>query len=89
MARRADLLVVLAGAILLSGCIAEERGHVVKLDKGFYAGPPDTAISDATRLALRSRMAGQSDGAAQLAAGDGPIPASAIPVSGRIAGQNY
>jgi len=84
-------LPVLLALALLSGCIAEERGHAVKLGKGGYAGSPDTEITDATRLALRSRMASQADGMAEVAvpAGLPDLPPGQAAPSGRIAGQTY
>ncbi len=82
-------LAVLLGLILLGGCNAEERSHVVKLEKGGYTGTADGVLSDATRLTLRQRMAWLTDGPAEVAAGDGPAPTATATVSGRITGQNY
>lgn len=87
--RTRHIIAAILGLGLLAGCNAEERGHVVKLDKGGYAGAPDNVLPDATRLTLRNRAMGQSDGAADIAVGDGPEPDGATPASGRISGQNY
>ncbi|OAN44793.1 hypothetical protein A6A04_08230 [Paramagnetospirillum marisnigri] len=82
---------LVAVVILLVGCNAEERGHVVRLDKGGYKGMADTAISDATRDALRARQAWQSEGSSRAvtAQGGGLIPTGEAQATGRIAGQRF
>ncbi|HLO75779.1 MAG TPA: hypothetical protein VK196_04915 [Magnetospirillum sp.] len=82
----------LAAALgLLAGCNADERAHVVKLDKGTYAGAADTQLSDATRAVLRERAQLQRFGADlhQALRPSEPPPATAVTVDGRMAGQNY
>jgi len=83
--------IVLAALLVLTGCIADERGHAVKLGKGGYSGPPDTEIGDATRLALRSRVLAQAGGPAVVAvdADAAEIPQGQTVPSGRITGQRY
>lgn len=83
--------VAIMAVIVLAGCNADERGHAVKLDKGGYAGKADTALSDATREALRSRALWQSDGPAKVAASAGiaVMPTGEAAASGRIAGQKF
>lgn len=79
------------GLAVLAGCNAEERGHVVRLDKGEYKGMADTAIPDSTRDALRQRIAWQSEGPAKVAvsAGIAVMPSGEAKPSGRIAGQKF
>jgi hypothetical protein len=79
---------MLAAVLALAGCKAEEQGRQVKLDKGSYAGFRDGEITPATRQALTTRQARQSDGVARLTA-EGPIPTGEAAPAGRIAGQNY
>ena len=88
---RSRWLLAALALILLTGCNAEERSHVVKLDKGGYAGRADSVLSDSIRLALRQRVALQSDGPAEVmvpGAAAVLVPAN-TPATGRIAGQNY
>lgn len=76
---------------LLAGCNADERAHVVKLDKGVYAGAADTQLSDATRDALKNRVQNQRFGAdlhQALRPAAAPMGGTAS-VDGRMAGQNY
>ncbi len=84
-------LTVMLGLALLSGCIAEERDHVVRLDKGGYAGAADQAISEATRNGLRSRVALQAEGPAKVAVptAEAALPMGEAAASGRIAGQKF
>ncbi|MGE5504125.1 MAG: hypothetical protein ACM31L_06845 [Actinomycetota bacterium] len=85
-------LLAAAAVLLLAGCNADERGHVVKLGKGGYAGPADTEIGEATRQALASRVtlqAGGPVGLAQALAPSEPPAGGAAPIDGRMAGQNY
>ena len=84
------LLAALA-LVLLAGCNAEERSHVVKLDKGGYAGRADSVLSDSTRLALRQRVTLLSDGPAEvmIPAAAAILAPAATPATGRISGQNY
>ena len=94
MARRAEAVRPLLAAlalVLLVGCNAEERAHVVKLDKGGYAGAADAILSDSTRLALRQRVALLTDGPAEIMvpAGTAILAPANTPASGRISGQNY
>lgn len=79
---------ILAAVLALAGCKAEEQGRQVKLDKGTYAGPRDTEVSPAARLALQQRIAGQNDGIARLTT-NGPIPTGEAAPAGRIAGQKF
>lgn len=78
-------------ALVLAGCNADERAHVVKLDKGVYAGAADTQLSDATREMLKNRAQFQRFGAdlhQALRPATAPM-GGAAPVTGRAAGQNY
>lgn len=77
--------------LLLGACNAEERAHVVKLDKGGYAGAADSAISEATRQALRHRVLAQAGGAVGVAPAMGiaDMPSGEAAPTGRILGQSY
>ncbi|CAA7616649.1 conserved exported hypothetical protein [Candidatus Terasakiella magnetica] len=88
-ARRMVALVL--GLGLLAACNAEERAHVVKLDKGGYAGPQDGEITDTVRTALGLRIALQSEGPGRVAVvpGIGEMPEGQSPITGRIAGQKF
>ncbi|MGE5476387.1 MAG: hypothetical protein ACM3Q1_07015 [Bacteroidales bacterium] len=80
-----------AAALLLAGCNADERAHVVKLNKGVYEGAPDTQLSDATRSTLKDRVQNQRFGAdlhQALRPAEAPGGAS-VTVDGRMTGQNY
>lgn len=76
---------------LLAGCNADERAHVVKLEKGVYRGATDTQLSDATRDALKARIQNQRFGAdLHQALRPAQAPGGApVTVDGRMAGQNY
>ncbi|RAU22333.1 hypothetical protein CU669_09455 [Paramagnetospirillum kuznetsovii] len=84
-------LAVMLGLVLLVGCNADERGHVVCLEKGVYKGKADTQISDATRTDLRQRIALQSEGPARVATPPGMavMPSGEAAATGRIAGQKF
>lgn len=87
------LPVVLALGLLLGACNADERAHVVRLDKGGYKGTPDTGLSDQARQALALRIAYQAVPAATLSLPvpplEGAVPPESGTVDGRMAGQNY
>lgn len=85
---RMTALVTLA---LLAGCNADERGHVVSLDKGVYKGAADTQLSDATRETLKQRTQFQRFGAdLNQALHPAQAPAAApVAIEGRVSGQNY
>ncbi len=84
-------IAVMLGLALLSGCIAEERGRVVRLDKGGYAGAADQTISEATRDDLRKRVDVQAEGPAKVAVPttEATLPMGEATASGRIAGQKF
>jgi outer membrane murein-binding lipoprotein Lpp len=84
-------IAAILGLVLLSGCIAEERSHPVRSDKGGYAGTADQAISDATRDTLRRRVAAQAEGPAKVMVQTEPavMPMGETAPSGRIAGQKF
>jgi len=49
---KAIRITCLAAALAaLAGCNADERGRVVKLEKGVYQGAPDTSLSAISALA--------------------------------------
>ncbi|MGE5516629.1 MAG: hypothetical protein ACM31D_12495 [Bacteroidota bacterium] len=76
---------------LLAGCNADERAHVVKLDKGVYQGAADTPLSNGTRDALLARVQNQRFGA-ELHQALRPTQApdgAPVAIDGRVAGQNY
>jgi hypothetical protein len=83
--------VILATVALLAGCTADERAHVVKLDKGVYAGAADTQLSEATREALKLRVQSQRFGAdLNQSLRPAALPeGGTAPAEGRMAGQNY
>jgi hypothetical protein len=86
------LPVLLALGLLVGACNADERGHVVRLDKGGYKGKPDTGLSDQARQALALRIAYQAVPAATLSLPVPPldeVPPAGGTVDGRVAGQNY
>lgn len=85
------IIILAATAALLAGCNADERAHVVKLDKGVYTGAADSRLSDATRAELRERVQNQRFGA-DLHQALRPVEApgrASVNVDGRVAGQNY
>lgn len=53
-AGRAGVL-CLIGLIGLAGCRESEENRAIKLEKGGYAGPEDTALSEEQLRALRAR----------------------------------
>ena len=77
--------------LLLAACNAEERGHVVRLDKGGYKGAADAAVSEATLQSLRARIALQSEGPARVAINAGPamLPQGESQPQGRLVGQKF
>lgn len=82
--------VTIAAMALLAGCNADERGHVISLDKGVYKGAADTQLSDATRETLKQRTQFQRFGAdlnQALQPAQAPMAGGAI--EGRVSGQNY
>jgi hypothetical protein len=85
------IIPLLAAMALLAGCNADERGHVVKLDKGVYRGTPDTPLSDATRGQLLQRAQFQRFGAdLNQALRPAAAPdATPVAIEGRVSGQNY
>jgi len=93
MSNGGGAVVAILGLVLLSGCIAEERARAVRLDKGGYAGAvaADQVISDATREALRQRVAPQAEGAGKVmvSADAAVMPSGEAAASGRIAGQKF
>lgn len=78
-------------AVVLVGCNANERGRVVKLNKGVYHGAADTQLSDATREKLNERVAFQRFGAdlKQRINPATPPEGKAVTIEGRVSGQNY
>lgn len=77
-------------AVLLSGCNADERGHVVSLQKGIYQGASDTPLSDATRDRLKQRVQFQRFGAdLNQALQPAQAPMAGTAIEGRVAGQNF
>ena len=50
---------VLASALVLAACRAEEQGRVIRYQKGTYLGKPDTALSGAQLKNLRDRSSYQ------------------------------
>ncbi|WP_417684374.1 hypothetical protein [Roseibium sp.] len=57
MKRPATALLALCvmGLTALTGCRESEENRVIKLEKGEYAGPQDTALSEDQRRELRAR----------------------------------
>lgn len=51
------IVALLAG---LSACREAEENRPIKLEKGSYAGPPDTELDDEQKRALRARGNKQS-----------------------------
>ncbi|MGQ9365682.1 hypothetical protein [Azospirillum sp. ST 5-10] len=47
--------VLLLAAGVLAGCDENERGRPLHVEKGVYAGRPDTPLTDGQRDALRAR----------------------------------
>ena len=47
--------VVLASALVLAACRAEEQGRAIRYQKGTYMGKPDTALSGEQLKNLRDR----------------------------------
>jgi hypothetical protein len=91
MSNGGGAVAVILGLVLLPGCIAEERNHPVRTDKGGYAGTADQTISDATRDTLRRRVAAQAEGPAKVMVQTEPavMPMGETAPSGRIAGQKF
>ncbi|CAA7626181.1 hypothetical protein [Magnetospirillum sp. SS-4] len=92
MSNGGGAVAAILGLVLLSGCVAEERARAVRLDKGGYAGTTaDQAVSDATREALRQRVAPQAEGAGKVmvSADAAVMPTGDAAASGRIAGQKF
>lgn len=85
------LAVLAVFVVALTGCIAEERGHDVKLRKGGYTGQADTPISAEARAKLNDRIAFQDYRGEmhQRLNPSQPPEASTAPVDGRISGQHY
>jgi hypothetical protein len=54
------LTVTLAVALALSACRESEMGRPISLQKGTYQGKTGAPLDEATRRALRQRIAGQS-----------------------------
>lgn len=84
-------MVITAIAALLAGCNADERSHVVSLDKGVYKGSSDTQLSDATRETLKQRTQFQRFGADlnQALQPTATPTAGATAIEGRVSGQNF
>ena len=82
------LAAMLAAALALAACKADEQGRQVRLDKGTYAGPRDGEIAPDIRQALLTRLARQSDGIARLTT-EGPVPTGEAAPTGRIVGQKF
>lgn len=61
MPRRSGLWSILAVAALvaLTGCREEEQNRVLHLEKGTYAGAPDTELSEEKRRELDARAQAQ------------------------------
>ncbi|MBC7906157.1 MAG: hypothetical protein H7Y60_05335 [Rhodospirillaceae bacterium] len=84
------ITVMAATMALLAGCNADERGHVVSLNKGVYKGASDTQLSDATREALKQRTQFQRFGAdLNQAVQPAQAPATGAAIEGRVSGQNF
>ena len=56
------LLMLALGAILFSGCRAEERDRFVRYEPGIYKGQEDTELSEKQRRQLRLRSKFQGSG---------------------------
>ncbi|MBC7953957.1 MAG: hypothetical protein H7Z12_19330 [Rhodospirillaceae bacterium] len=83
-------MTALVTLVLLAGCNADERGHVVSLDKGVYKGAADTQLSDATRETLKQRAQFQRFGAdLNQALRPDQAPMAGAAIEGRVSGQNY